>query len=334
VEGDDGYRLFLDGNLLIDRWKKESYRMTTVPCRLVKDREHDIRLEFYENVGNARLRLIWDVGIPDAGRKIDEAVSLASRCDAAVIVAGIEEGEFRDRANIGLPGRQEELIRRIAAGGKPVVVVLVGGSAVTMSNWIDDVPAVVEAWYPGEAGGTAVAEVLFGSYSPAGRLPVTFPQSVAQLPLVYNHKPTGRGDDYLDLTGKPLFPFGHGLSYTTFEYSAMEISPEEITPEGSTTVSCLVQNTGGAAGDEVVQMYIRDVTSSTVRPVMELKGFRRISLLPGEAKRVLFRLSSEELSALDQNLAPSVEPGEFTIMIGSSSRDIRLRGTLRVAPGR
>ena len=151
--------------------------------------------------------------------QIDSAVTAAARSDVAVVVAGLEEGEFRDRAFLRLPGHQEELIERVAAPGKPVVVVLVGGSAITMSRWLDRVDGVVDVWYPGEEGGRAVADVLFGDENPAGRLPITFPMSEGQLPLVYNHKPTGRGDDYLDLTGHPLFPFGFGLSYTTFEYS-------------------------------------------------------------------------------------------------------------------
>ena len=332
VEGDDGYRLYLDGHLLIDDWRKESFRLTTVPIHFVKGTEHDIRLEFFENVGNVKLRLVWDAGIPNPEKKIDDAVRTARRCDAAVIVAGIEEGEFRDRANLCLPGHQEELIQKIAALGKPVVVVLVAGSAVTMTSWIESVSAVVDAWYPGETGGLAVADVLFGDYNPGGRLPITFPQSVGQVPLYYNHKPTGRGDDYEDLTGKPLFPFGHGLSYTSFEYSNLKIVPEEITPAGKAMATCTVRNTGSTAGDEVVELYTRKMVSDMTRPVMELKGFERINLKPGESKEVGFDLTQEELSLLNEDLARVVETGEYKIMIGRSSRDIRVRGLLRVAP--
>ena len=149
--------------------------------------------------------------------KIREAVAAANQSDIAVVVAGIEEGEFRDRAMLNLPGKQEEMIRAVAATGKPVVVLLVGGSAITMTGWLDKVSSVLDVWYPGEEGGHAVADVLFGDYNPSGRLPITFPISEAQLPLVYNHKPTGRGDDYNNLTGLPLFPFGFGLSYTRFD---------------------------------------------------------------------------------------------------------------------
>jgi beta-glucosidase len=171
------------------------------------------------------VKLVWDAGVRDDWRaKIDSAVALARRSDVAVVVAGIEEGEFRDRASLGLPGHQQELIRSVARTGKPTIVVLVGGSAITMP-WLDEVGAVVDVWYPGEAGGTAVADVLFGDANPAGRLPITFPMAEGQLQLRYNHKPTGRGDDYVDLTGQPLFPFGFGLSYTTFEYSNLVIEP-------------------------------------------------------------------------------------------------------------
>ena len=180
--------------------------------------------------------------------KIDSAVELARRSDAVVVAAGIEEGEFRDRSSLKLPGHQEELIRAIAATDKPVVVAIIGGSAVTMRDWIDRVGAVVDVWYPGEAGGEAVADVLFGDYNPAGRLPVTFPMSEGQLPLTYNHKPTGRGDDYLDGTGQAEFPFGFGLSYSTFEYSALSIAPAEIGPSGSARVTFAVRNDGARRG--------------------------------------------------------------------------------------
>ena len=207
---------------------------------------------------------------------------------------------------------------------------LIGGSAVTMSGWLDSVQAVLHAWYPGEAGGLAVADVLFGDHNPAGRLPITFPLFEGQLPLVYNHKPTGRGDDYLDLSGQPLFPFGHGLSYTRFEYGNLRIEPPAVGPEGGATARFTVRNVGAMAGDEVVQLYVRDELASLARPVSELRGFRRIHLRPGESRELEFVLGSEELAMLDANLEPVVEPGDFRIMIGASCRDIRLRETLTV----
>ena len=330
VEGNDGYRLWIDGRLVIDNWRKQSFRTTLVDADLAAG-PHDFRLEYFESTGNARLRLVWDHEVPDeSDARIDEAVALARASDVAVIVAGIEEGEFRDRARLSLPGRQEDLITAVAATGKPVIVVLVGGSAITMSRWIDDVSAVVMAWYPGEQGGSGVADVLFGDVNPSGRLPITFPLEEGQLPLVYNHKPTGRGDDYLDLTGHPLFPFGFGLSYTDFEYDLLRIQPDTIGATDSALVSFVVKNTGTRAGHEVVQLYVRDVLASVARPVQELRGFQRVRLLPGESRRIVMRLRASSLGFRDQSGRRVVEPGAIRIMVGSSSRDIQLRGFLNL----
>jgi beta-glucosidase len=330
LEGNDGYRLYLDEQLVIDNWRKVSYGTRTAAVNLAPGSRHRLRVEYFETTGNARVKLIWDAGVEDTSRTaIVEAVKAAAASDVAVIVAGVEEGEFQDRARLGLPGRQPELIAAVAATGTPVVVILVGGSAITMP-WIERVGAVVHAWYPGEAGGDAVAEVLFGGTSPAGRLPLTFPMAEGQLPLFYNHKPTGRGDDYVDLTGMALFPFGHGLSYTTFEYSDLRIEPAAMASSGTAAIRCAVTNSGTRAGDEVVQLYVRDVLASMARPVMELKGFRRVTLAPGETREVTFTLGPEDLQMLDADMRWVVEPGDFRIMIGASSRDIRLRGHLTV----
>ena len=275
------------------------------------------------------MRLVWDT--PDSSQAaLDSAVALARSSDVAVVVAGIEEGEFRDRAFLKLPGLQEQLISAVAATGTPVVVVLVGGSAITMSPWLERVDAVLMAWYPGEQGGHAVADVLLGDANPAGRLPVTFPIAEGQLPLRYNHKPTGRGDDYLDLTGQPLFPFGYGLSYTEFEYSNLRIEPAQIAPGGSARIRLRLRNTGGRAGDEVVQLYVRDEVASVAQPVIALKAFRRVRLEAGGTADVEFTLGPVELQMLDRELRPVVEPGDFRVMVGASSRDIRLRGVLTV----
>jgi beta-glucosidase len=330
VEGNDGYRLWIGDRLLIDNWRKESFRGTLVGVTLAPG-EYPLRLEYFESTGNARLKLIWDYGVPDeSDARIAEAVALARASDAAVIVAGIEEGEFRDRAWLSLPGRQEELIAAVAETGTPVTVVLIGGSAITMSRWIDRVGAVVMAWYPGEQGGHGVADVLFGSLNPSGRLPITFPIEEGQLPLVYNHKPTGRGDDYVDLTGHPLFPFGFGLSYTTFEYDSLRIEPDTIGVSDTARVSFVVRNAGARAGHEVVQLYIRDVLASVARPVQELRGFERIALEAGEARRVTIPLPASSLWMRDASGRRVVEPGTVRIMVGGSSRDIRLRGFLEV----
>jgi beta-glucosidase len=334
VEGKDGYRLWVDDALVIDNWTKRSYGSRLADVDLAPGTTHRIRLEYFEATGNARVKLVWDAGIagggPDgADARMAEAVAAARGADVAVVVVGLEEGEFRDRAFLGLPGRQEALIRAVSATGTPVVVVVVGGSAVTMP-WLDDVDAVLMAWYPGEQGGPAVADALVGDASPAGRLPITFPMAEGQLPLSYDHQPTGRGDDYLDLTGRPLFPFGYGLSYTRFAYAGLDIDPPEMGADGTATVRLRVRNTGDRAGDEVVQLYVRDVVASVARPVLALKGFRRIHLDAGEEREVTFTLGADALSLLDAELDRVVEPGVFQILVGASSEDVRLRGELRV----
>jgi beta-glucosidase len=276
------------------------------------------------------VRLVWDHGAPDESRaRIAEAVGAARGSAVAIVVAGVEEGEFRDRARLGLPGAQEQLIRDVAATGTPTIVVIVGGSAVTMP-WLDQVDGVVMAWYPGEEGGNGIADVLFGRVNPSGRLPVTFPLEEGQLPLVYNHKPTGRGDDYIDLTGHPLFPFGFGLSYATFEYDSLHFDRDTIGTSDSVGVNLTIRNTGPRAGHEVVQLYIRDVLASVARPIQELKGFQRVFLQPGESRRLRFVLGPQDLSMLDARLQRVVEPGAFRITVGASSRDLRLRGILQV----
>lgn len=331
LDGNDGFRLYINNKLVIDNWKKQTYSTLLTEYYFEKDKQYDIRIEFFEPNGNAHLKLIWNVDVDNNWKqKIQEAVLTAQKADVAIVTVGIHEGEFQDRAMLSLPGHQEELIKAVSATGKPVVVLLVGGSAITMNNWIDKVSSIADVWYPGEEGGHAVADVLFGDYNPAGRLPVTFPIDESQLPLVYNHKPTGRGDDYYNLTGLPLFPFGYGLSYTTFEYSNMQLHKNNINPKDSVMVSCIIKNTGAKAGDEVVQLYIHDLLASVSRPVMELKGFQRIHLNAGESKEIFFTITPEMLSMLNKDLKTVIEPGDFRIMIGASSRDLRVKQTLTV----
>ncbi len=331
IDGNDGYKLYINNKLLIDKWQKQSYHTSLVNYTFEKGKQYDIKVEFNEPIGNATLKLVWNVGVPNNWQEqIQEAVAAAQKADVAIVAVGIHEGEFQDRAMLNLPGHQEEMIRQIAATGKPVVVLLVGGSAITMNSWLDSVSSVLDVWYAGEEGGNAVAAVLFGDVSPAGRLPVTFPISEAQLPLVYNHKPTGRGDDYYNLTGLPLFPFGYGLSYTTFTYTDLSLSKNNISASDSVIATCTVTNSGTYESDEVVQLYIRDVIASVSQPVMQLKGFKRIHLKQGESQRVSFAIHPDMLSMLDKDLKTVVEPGAFRIMIGPSSLNIRLKETLMV----
>jgi beta-glucosidase len=275
---------------------------------------------------NVRVQYARGCDILDPSKQgFKQAMDLARESDAAILFLGnsvMTEGESRDRSNLDLPGVQEALIHEICNTGTPVIVVLIGGSAVTMGRWIDQVQAIVEAWYPGEEGGHAIADVLFGFYNPGGRLPITFSKATGQLPLYYNYKPSGRVDDYMDLRGEQVqFAFGYGLSYTTFQYSKPRLEKTVIRGNESTSVSVDVINTGKMSGDEVVQMYIRDRVSSIARPVRELKGYRRISLQPGEARTVTLDIGPQHLAFYNRDMDYLVEPGEFDVMIGSSSRD-------------
>lgn len=325
LTGDDGVRLWIDGKLLVDDWSEHAPHTTQAPLHVEAGVPLAIKLEYFESSGQASVQLGW--GLSSAGRpEIDDAVELAKRSDVAVVVAGIIEGEGQDRAFLDLPGTQEEEIRRIAATGTPVVVVLTAGSPVTMGNWIDRVPAILDAWYPGQEGGTAIADVLFGDVNPGGKLPITFPRSVGQCPIYYELPPTGRGYDYVDLTGRPQFPFGFGLSYTTFAYSNLKIAaPQEKGKD--VTVTFDVENNGPVAGDEVPQLYIHQSVSSIVRPLKSLKDFTRIHLNAGEKRTVTFTLKPDSRMIWNVKMKKVIEPGQMEVMIGSSSEDIRLRGT-------
>ena len=331
LEGNDGFRLYMDDKMVIDRWSKQSYHQDLVSYSFKKGRKYAIRVEFHETQGEGKIKLLWNAPVKtDWKREIAKSVKIAQKSDIAIVVAGITEGEFLDRASLKLPGHQEELIQALNKTGTPVAVLIVGGSAVTMENWINETEAVAMLWYPGQQGGKAVTDLLFGEINPSGKLPITFPLNEAQLPLVYNHQPTGRGNDYNNLSGQPLFPFGFGLSYTQFSYSDIRLEQATISKTQKTKVRFKLKNTGSYDGDEIVQLYIKDLLSSVVRPVQELKGFQRVRLKAGEEKEVVFEITPELLEQLDNELKPIVEPGEFRIMIGSSSRDLPLKVNLEV----
>lgn len=259
-----------------------------------------------------------------------EALSTAAKADFVIIAAGESaemSGEAASRSSLDLPGRQLDLIKAIHQIGKPYVVVLMNGRPLTI-DWIaENSPAILEAWFGGTQAGHAMADVLFGDVNPGGKLPMTFPRAVGQLPLYYNHKNTGRPPDaankytskYLDLPWTPLYPFGHGLSYTEFRYSSLQLSAPGIRPGASLTVSVEVENIGTRAGDEVAQLYLRDLASSVTRPVRELKGFERITLRPGEKRLIRFILRPEHLGFYDRSMRFIVEPGMFRLYVGGSS---------------
>jgi beta-glucosidase len=270
----------------------------------------------------------------------NKAVDAAKASDFTVIVVGETRdvsGEAGSRSNIDLPGRQLDLIKAIHATGKPYVVVLKNGRPLTI-NWLaENSPAILETWHSGTMGGASVADVLFGDANPGGKLPATFPRSVGQIPLYYDHKSTGRPikqDDrytskYVDIPNTPLYPFGYGLSYTQFRFSDLRLDKTNVSPTGSIKASVEIENIGKRSGDEVAQLYIQDVASSVTRPVRELKGFQRVTLAPGEKKQVSFTLSPKELGALDRDLKFVVEPGEFRVYVGDSS-DATLQASFTV----
>ena len=235
-----------------------------------------------------------------------------------------------DRADIGLIAQQNELAQAMFALGKPVVVVLINGAPLSIPEVAGKANALLEAWYPGQEGGTALAEILFGDANPGGKLPLTIARSPGQLPMYYNQKPTAhRG--YLFDTTQPLFPFGFGLSYTTFEIGAPQLSAARIRAGDSVNVTVSVKNTGKVAGDEVVQLYLHDVVSSVTRPIKELKGFRRVTLTPGESKTVQFTLDREAFALWNQDMKRVIEPGAFEVMVGPDSvalKTTRLEVTL------
>ncbi|NII85357.1 glycoside hydrolase family 3 C-terminal domain-containing protein [Pedobacter sp. SG908] len=331
LEGNDGYRLYLDNQLMIDNWDKKSFSTKTVPFHFEKNKEYAIKIEFFEPKGNGKIKLIWDYGITKSN-EITDAVAAAKNNDAIVFVAGIKEGEFLDRAMLNLPGNQELLLEELAKTGKPIIVVLTGGSAINMQPWLNKVNAVLNVWYPGEAGGTAVADVLLGKVNPSGKLPITYPIDESQLPLVYNHKPTGRGDDYNNLSGEPLFPFGYGLSYTNFSYQNLKFDRKSIAKNETANLSFELKNTGNYDGEEVVQLYMRPLLSKLAQPVLALRAFQRVHLKVGETKIISFKLDKEVLQTLNINNVWEVAPGEYRMMIGSSSKTLYLKDNLTVKP--
>ena len=277
----------------------------------------------------------------DEKKEIDIAVENALKSDVAVVVLGGGQrtcGENKSRTSLELPGRQLQLLQAVQATGKPVILVLINGRPLSV-NWADKfVPAILEAWYPGSKGGIAIADVLFGDYNPGGKLTVTFPKTVGQIPFNFPAKPASQvdggknpgPDGNMSRVNGALYPFGYGLSYTTFEYSDIQLSPKVITPNETATVTLKVTNTGDMAGDEVVQLYTRDVLSSVTTYEKNLAGFERVHLQPGETKEVKFTIDRKHLELLDADMKWVVEPGEFVVMAGASSEDIRQTAVLNV----
>lgn len=346
TSSDDGVRLFINDHLVIDDWRRQGETLNTYLQHLEAGKPYKIRLEYFEAVGTATVRF----GVASTSMVLNEETrKLAATADAVVLCMGFDsnsESEGADRT-YSLPGGQDNYIRQITSLNKNVVVVLTAGGNVDMSKWIDRVPAILHAWYPGQEGGTALAQLLFGDFSPSGKLPATFERRWEDNPTFHSYYPQ-RGDKHVEYTEgifvgyrgyekartKPLFPFGFGLSYTTFAYSGLKVPSA---PQGSgalTAVTFRVKNTGSREASEVAQVYVGDSHAKVPRPAKELKGFAKVSLRPGEQKEVTILLDRRAFSYYDvAKHAWHAEPGEFAILVGSSSADIQLQGRFSLAPG-
>jgi beta-glucosidase len=342
VGADDGFRLFIDGKQIIDNWQINS-RMQSKSAfvDLQAGRAYDIKLEYFDNIRDAEVRLAWR--LPGAKPPFEEALDAAKAADVVVFVGGLTgdvEGEEMkvsypgfaggDRTDLRLPSTQEKLLEAVRATGKPVVLVLTTGSALAVDWAKEHLPAILVAWYPGQRGGDAVADVLFGGANPAGRLPVTFYKAADKLPPFDDY--TMRGRTYRYFEGEPLFPFGYGLSYTQFEYSGLQIDHSPVAERDTVHVSLDVKNVGARAGDEVVQLYVREMAPRERRAVKTLRGVERLTLKPGETRRASFTLVPEkDFSHYDvEHKRYAVNGGSYELQVGASSSDIRLKSTVSV----
>ncbi len=334
LTGDDGYRLILNNETVIENWSQHASETRRTQIELQKGTPVDLVIEYFQGPGGADIRFEWSLPNEDAFQK---AVDLAAESDVVIFTGGISptlEGEEMnvdyegfeggDRTKIQLPEVQRDLLKKLKATNTPIVLVLCSGSALAV-NWAEaNAQAILQVWYPGQAGGDALADVLFGDVSPSGKLPVTFYKSVEQLPPFTDYVMKNRTYKYF--TGDPLYPFGYGLSYTTFEYSDLLLS-EKVSQNDSVKVSFKLKNTGNYAGAEVAQVYVRDMEAFVERPLKALKGFEKVLLEPGHSQTVNLSLSPEALAYYDSDAGEwRTAPGEFEILVGSSSNDIRLQG--------
>ncbi|WP_202845658.1 glycoside hydrolase family 3 protein [Luteimonas saliphila] len=338
----DGFRLYIDGRRVLDHWEDaERLRADSVELDLEGGRAYDIRLEYYEAERDASVRLAWD--LPGGKPTFDEALEAARGADAVVFVGGLTgdvEGEEMkvdfpgfaggDRTDIRLPATQQKLLEALHATGKPVVMVMTTGSAVGIDWAKANLPAILVAWYPGQRGGNAVADVLFGEVSPAGRLPVTFYSVDERLPAFDDYDMAGR--TYRYFRGEPLYPFGHGLSYTTFDYTGLRLDRDRAGVDDAITATVTVRNSGQRASDEVVQLYLRPLSPVRERAVRELRGFQRVHLAPGESRELSFTFTpARDLRHYDEDAgAYAVDPGRYAAEVGASSGDLRIGSQFEV----
>ncbi|HOX28167.1 MAG TPA: glycoside hydrolase family 3 C-terminal domain-containing protein, partial [bacterium] len=349
VEG--GAKLFFDGKLLAEKQlvKTKGFKAgrafdviktaggkqerLSAEVDLDAGKTYQLSVEYVYGGDNAVCRLEWLTPSLEKKKAVEDGLEVARKSDVAIVFLGIgldQEREGIDRADLNLPQDQEDYMRRLLAVNPNTIAVLINGSPLSI-NWIDEnVPAIVDAWYPGEQGGNALADVLFGDYNPAGRLPVTFYSSVDQLPPFDDYE-VSKGRTYMYLQSKPLYPFGYGLSFTKFDYSGLKIDKDRAYENQTVKVSLKVGNTGARDGDEVVQLYVRKTDSHAKRPTKQLKGFKRITLKKGASAQLAIELKVADLAFWsDADKKFVVEPGKYEIMVGASSNDIRLKTTLEV----
>lgn len=324
----DSMRLYVDDELLIDGWGKDKSADQALDFHFEAGRAYKIRIEFVNDGRGARVIFGYSAG----RENFSAAVEAARNADVAILCMGDNEetsGENFDRTDLNLPGRQLELVQAVYATGTPVVLVLQSGRPVT-ANWENDhLPAILEAWFPGEQGGTAIARTLFGDAIPGGHLPITFPRSVGQIPCHYSRRPGG-GKKYVEMDWMPLYPFGYGLTYTTFAYHDLQPDRAKIAPDESVTVSFTVENTGDFTGDAVPQLYVRDLFSSVVKPERQLAAFTRVTLAPGEKRCITLTVGPRQLRTLGADYVWRVEPGQFELQLGDNAENILLRTDLTV----
>ncbi len=327
LAANDGFRLYINDTLRIDQWEKQSFHERKIEFKVTKGQNYRLRIEYREPQGNGRIQLFVE-DLQNVNLKTYLEIEHALAHDVAIVVVDYPEGEFQDRSSLALAPAQVTLIKELKACGLPVVVVIVGGSAVTMHDWQDDAAAILYNWYSGEAGGAALAHILSGKANPSGKLPITLPQHEGQLPLSYWHESTGRGNDYVNGSGEPLYPFGYGLSYTTFEYSQLKIDKTNYSlPNGKDTLafSFLIQNTGQFDGAEAIQFYIKTNYSQESLPVQYLIDTKKVTLKKGETMGFLaYKIPLSQLG-IPTGPGSDAYPTQFQLQIGSSSKDIRLQ---------
>jgi len=341
--GDDGFRVKLDGRRIIERWNDGAATTLRASVDLEANKIYKLDIDYYQDAGAAVAKMDWST--PDnLHAPYAEAVAAAKAADVAVVCVSTShtEGEGRDRPSMDLPNEQDQLIQSMAAANKHTVVVLNNGTPVTMKSWINDVPAVVETWFPGEEGGAALAAILFGDMNPSGKLPTTFAAERSDYPDVDNFPGKNGHVNYIEgvYVGyrhfdkkliEPLFPFGHGLSYTKFDYKNLKSTQPTLKPDGKAEISVDIMNSGQRAGEEVVQLYVRDLKPHVDKPVRELKGFARVVLQPGETKPVTFSVTPRDLAYFDVVAKQwKADAGDYEIEVGASSRDIRQKANVHL----